>query len=259
VLGLIATIVVLTARVRLGVRGYRGESILFDLRDRLQAQGKMPSLPASWHVDVALRSAGGVSFSGDFIVAARSEAGHTLELALVDVSGKGMGAGSRALQLSGAFGGLLGSLPHEQFLPAANAYLLRQGWSEGFATAAHVVLDLESGDYEIFRAGHPPGVQFVAGSGRWQISEAEGALLGVLADAEYKSARGHLGIGDAFLLYTDGLIEAPGRNLEDGLDRLLGEAERLISRGFRSGARQLVDAAASGVGDDRAVVVIWRG
>ncbi|WP_256959612.1 serine/threonine-protein phosphatase, partial [Streptomyces viridochromogenes] len=67
-----------------------------------------------------------------------------------------------------AFGGLLGSLPPHAFLPAANGYLLRQDWDEGFATSIHLVLDLDSGDYELYSAGHPPGLQLSAGSGRWE-------------------------------------------------------------------------------------------
>ena len=69
-----------------------------------------------------------------------------LELVVVDVSGKGEEAGTRALLLSGAFGGLLGSpAAREEFLGAANAYLIRQDWHEGFATAVHVSLDLFTG------------------------------------------------------------------------------------------------------------------
>ncbi len=169
-----------------------------------------------------------------------------------------LSAGARALLLSGAFGGLLGALKKDEFLPAANDYLLRQEWEEGFATAAHVVLDLETGEFEVFNAGHPPGAQFVAGSGRWEVITAEGPLLGVLTDAEYRSSPGRLGSGDALLLYTDGLIEEPGRDILEGLDRLLGEAERLVTKGFRHGARKLIDAVAKDVGDDRALVVIWR-
>lgn len=97
----------------------------------------------------------GQSFSGDFVVAARTNGGRTLEAVLTDVSGKGMDAGSRALLLSGAFGGLLGSLPPHGFLPAANGYLLRQDWDEGFATSIHLVLDLESGDYELLSMRPP--------------------------------------------------------------------------------------------------------
>ena len=70
----------------------------------------MPALPEGWSAEVVLRSAGGASFSGDFLVATRSDDGSQLEVALVDVSGKGVDAGTRALLLSGAFGGLLGSV-----------------------------------------------------------------------------------------------------------------------------------------------------
>ncbi|MDQ1605137.1 MAG: hypothetical protein QOE01_2982, partial [Actinomycetota bacterium] len=183
----------------------------------------------------------------------------TLEVALVDVSGKGVAAGTRALLLSGAFAGLLGSLPHEDFLPAANRYLLRQQWEEGFATAAHVMVDFDSGDFVVSVAGHPPAVHFEAGSGRWRVSEAsEGPLLGIFPDAKFVSERGRLDRGDALLMFTDGLIEAPGQDMTVGIDKLLGEAERLVTRGFRHGARRLLDKVAAAHNDDRAVVLIWR-
>ena len=72
------------------------------------------------------------------------------------MSGKGEQAGTRALLLSGAFGGLLGALPPGDFLPAANDYLLRQDWEEGFATAIHLSLDLAPAPSRCARAGHPP-------------------------------------------------------------------------------------------------------
>src|SRR4051812_41684200 len=171
-----AALVILTSRsrLRLGVQGTRGETMLFDLRERLRAQGLVPRLPTDWHVDMSIRSAGGQSFAGDFLIAALSRPafpaprrpepaespvgastraatpaatptshppdpnhpdpdepharGQTLELGLVDVSGKGLAAGTRALLLSGAFGGLLGTVPSRDFLTAANKYLLRQDW-----------------------------------------------------------------------------------------------------------------------------------
>jgi hypothetical protein len=173
------------SRGRLGVQGARGDSILVDLRDRLNAQGEMPPLPEGWSAEVVLRSAGGASFSGDFLVSTRSDDAQTIEVALVDVSGKGvdaattvgtvgpvdsvraiskhqqqlawpgtsgrncasseataipaqlqLDAGTRALLLSGAFGGLLGSATPEDFLPSANRYLIRQEWEEGSRRSA---------------------------------------------------------------------------------------------------------------------------
>lgn len=161
-------------RARVGVPWRRGGTMLFDLRERIRVQSALPRLPQGWHREMALRPAGGQSFSGDFVVAARTHGGRTLEVVLTDVSGKGMDAGSRALLLSGAFGGLLGSLPPHGFLAAANGYLLRQDWDEGFATSIHLVLDLDSGDYEIFSAGHPPALQLHAGSGQWEEKSGRG-------------------------------------------------------------------------------------
>ena len=154
------------SRARLGVQGTLGESMLVDLRDRIRGHAGLPSLPESWHAEVDVESAYGEPFSGDFVVANLSDAGDRLAVVLVDVSGKGLDAGTRALHLSGAFGALLGAMDPEGFLGAANAYLFRQDWSEGFATAIHVALELDTGCFSLGGAGHPPAVKFWAGAGR---------------------------------------------------------------------------------------------
>jgi Stage II sporulation protein E (SpoIIE) len=261
ILGLIAAMMgaLCVSRSRLGVQGTLGESMLVDLRDRLRAHGVLPELPEPWHAEVALQSAYGDAFSGDFVVANRSGDGSRLEVALIDVSGKGVNAGTRALLLSGAFGGLLGAMEPEKFLPAANSYLLRQDWNEGFATAAHLAIDLETGVFCIGSAGHPPSVKFSAGSGRWGLLDATaGPLLGVMDGGDYPREVGRLERGDALLLYTDGVIETRTRDLNVGIDRMLGEAERLVSRGFSGGAARICATALAGETDDRAVVLIWR-
>lgn len=245
-------------RQRIGVQGLRGEEMLIDLRDRLRAQGEMPKLPPGWKTEVVLRSAGGASFGGDFLVAARTLEGTLVEVALVDVSGRGIDAGTRALLLSGALGGLLGAVPPDEFLPAANEYLLRQDWGDGFATAVHLSIELASGRFVVQSAGHLPVAQFAAGSGIWSLAEPAGMALGLFPDQKYLGTRGILEPGDALLLYTDGLVEVPGRDLDVGIDKLLGEAERLVTLGFRHGARTLIDAVAPAANDDRALLLIWR-
>ncbi|MEU5666260.1 PP2C family protein-serine/threonine phosphatase [Streptomyces longwoodensis] len=245
-------------RSRVGVPWRRGGTMLFDLRERIRVQSKLPKLPKGWHQEMALRPAGGQSFSGDFVVAARTNGGRTLEVVLTDVSGKGMDAGSRALLLSGAFGGLLGSLPPHAFLPAANGYLLRQDWEEGFATSIHLVLDLDSGDYELYSAGHPPGLQLSAGSGRWEEKAAEGPLLGVYEGAQFDPVKGSLRAGDVLMLFTDGLVETAERDIAEGIDRLTGEADRYVAGGFQGAAWHLIEAVAKDVNDDRALLLICR-
>jgi Stage II sporulation protein E (SpoIIE) len=264
--GLIATIAVTAlvadalarTREKLGMQGLRGEAMLIELRDRIRAQGRMPKLPEGWDSVSVLKPAGGSSFGGDFVVSSCD--GKTLEVALVDVAGKGVDAGTRALLLSGAFGGLLGSVPREEFLPVCNAYLRRGTAREGFVTAIHLALDLTTGDYLVSSAGHPPAAHFSAASGTWRLTQARGIVLGVVADLRLTPERGTLRPGDALMLYTDGLVEAPGRDIDYGTDRLLGEADRLVTSGFRAGAGDLVRvlAAAVGGGDDCALALIWR-
>jgi len=253
-----AILAIMMARNReeIGVQGLRGEYMLLDLRDRLRRQGELPPLPAGWDSQVVLLQAGGSSFGGDFVVSSCD--GKRLEVALIDVSGKGVDAGTRALMLSGAFGGLLGSVRQDQFLQSCNAYLQRQRWDEGFVTAVHLILNLTTGEYVVESAGHPPAVQFDAGSGTWRVSTAKGVVLGVVPDLRCQPERGLLRPGDALLLYTDGLVEAPGRDLDAGIDRLLGEAERLVPQGFRKGAKELVQTMAATRDDDCALVLIWR-
>lgn len=251
--------IVARSRARLGLQGNLGEAMLVDLRDRLRSQGEMPSLPSGWQVESVLRSAYGDSFSGDFLAANRSTDGRHLEVVLVDVSGKGAAAGTRALMLSGAFGGLLGAMPAHDFLHAANQYLLRQRWDEGFATAIHLDLDFTTGRYRIAGAGHPPAAHFQAGSGRWFLTTGGGGpLLGVMDGVNFPGVVGILERGDALLMYTDGVIETPGRDIDLGIDRMLGQAEELVRDGFRGGARRIVDSALAGETDDRALVMIWR-
>jgi hypothetical protein len=267
--GIMATIVVTAVfadvsartRAKLGLQGLRGDQMLIELRDRIRAQGKLPQLGDGWASEVVLKPANGSSFGGDFVVSACD--GKTLEVALVDVSGKGIDAGTRALLLSGAFGGLLGSVPRSDFLAACNAYLRRGRWNEGFVTAVHLWLNLTSGEYVIASAGHPPAVHYNAASGRWRITQARGIVLGVVSDmhsAPTAPEEGVLRRGDALMLYTDGLVESPGRDIDAGIDKLLGEAERLVTNGFRSGAADLVTRMQRDVGssDDCALVLIWR-
>jgi len=267
--GIVATIAVtaffadVLARTRgkLGTRGLRADRMMIELRDRIRAQGTLPELSDGWESTVVLRPAGGSSFGGDFVVSYSD--GKSLEVALVDVSGKGMDAATRALLLSGAFGGVLGSVPREQFLPACNAYLRRGKAPEGFVTAVHLAVDLASGEYTLSSAGHPPAVRFEANTGQWRVSGARGIVLGVIPDlagAPDVPEEGVLRRGDAIMLYTDGLVEAPRRDIDEGIERLLGEAERLVVAGFKTGTPELVTAMQRAIDskDDCALVLIWR-
>src|SRR4029077_7305570 len=129
-----------------------------------------PPLGEGWGSAAVLRPAGGSSFGGDFVVSFCDS--KTLEVALVDVSGKGIDAGTRALLLSGAFGGLLGSVPREEFLPACNAYMRRGAASEASGTAVHLSRARATGESGVSWAGHPPAAPSDGAAGRWRLTRA---------------------------------------------------------------------------------------
>jgi len=115
----------------------------------------------------------------------------------------------------------------------------------------------------IASAGHPPAAHYDAAADRWRLTRARGIVLGVVADlrgAATEQEHGVLQRGDALMLYTDGLVEAPGRDIDEGTDRLLGEAGRTLTSGFKTGAPTLVTTMQqdSGGSDDCALVLIWR-
>ena len=242
-----------------GAAAFAGDRMLGDLRSRLHGMGAIPTLPRGWHAERSFATAHGSAFAGDFNVSTTSRCGNTLEMVLVDVSGKGQEAGTRALVLAGALGGVIGGTAPQDVLPMANEFVERDGWDEGFATAVHVHLDLVTGEALVHSAGHPPAMHYDAGCGRWRaLDDQRGPALGLLPGASYPSSRTVLQRGDALLVYTDGIIESRVRDLDDGIDWMLGQAEARVSQGFSGLAKRLVAGGRAGVEDDRAAVLLWR-
>jgi len=246
-----------SSRQRSGLPMALSEAVLTQLRDRLQRQGVVPPLPDGWRSQSATITANGPSYAGDFQVADLRE-GRWLEMALVDVCGKGTAVGPQALQFAGALGGLIGALPPAQLMAAANAFLLRQESEESLATAVHIKVDLLTGDYTITSAGHPPALHWHLGHRGWSIDNARGMALGVIDEAEFTPSKGRLHPGEALMFYTDGVIESPDRDLDEGIDWLRQVALQAVdARGFTGMPRRVLKKVPRG-DDDRAMLVLER-
>ena len=248
-------------REKLGVQGLRGDQMLLELRDRIRAQGKLPELGEGWDSSVVLKPAGGSSFGGDFVVSACD--GKTLEVALVDVSGKGIDAGTRALLLSGAFGGLLGSVPREEFLPACNAYLRRGAAAGGLRHRRPPVARPGDGGVRDRLGRAPARGALRRGQRRWRDRPGarhrarrgrRPARCGSRDRARRAAARRRA------MLYTDGLVEAPGRDIDAGTDRPARRGRAHADHRFqgRRGRPGRAMQREIGGSDDCALVLIWR-
>ena len=252
-----ALVLYMSSKQRSGLPMALTESLLADLRDRLERQGKVPDLPPGWHSQSAMVASHGVRYAGDFLVANLSEDRRHLEVILVDVCGKGTSAGPAALQFAGALGGLLGALPPVDLFRAANDFLLRQPDDEQFATAVHLIVDLDEGTYEITSAGHPPALRYDLPLREWVIDNARGTALGVLDEPELHRTAGRLFPGEALLFYTDGVVESRTSHLDIGIAWLQRAAGDAVTGGFHGAAHRVVGQVERG-DDDRAVLILSR-
>ncbi len=255
---LVAVVLVLyvAGRLRSALPSTLSESLLGDLRDRLQAQGRIPALPEGWQSQSAMLASNGASYAGDFLVADLRDDRH-LEVILVDVCGKGTDAGPAALQFAGALGGLIGAMPPEDLFRAANDFLLRQDDDESFATAVHLLVDLADGSYQITSGGHPPALRLDLVSGEWLIDNARGTALGVMAEPELHVSHGRLFAGEALLFYTDGVVEDRSVHIDVGIAWLQRVAREAVGGGFGGAANRIIGQVESGH-DDRAVLILSR-
>ncbi len=253
----LALILFASSRQQSGLPGPMGEAMLTDLRDRLQSQGTIPSLPAGWRSHSAMIAASGVGYGGDFVVASTDDDGSQLELILVDVTGKGVQAASRALQFGGALGGLIGALPPQGLFAAANDFLLRQDSDDTFATAVHLVIDLGTGDYQLSSAGHPPALLWSSAQRTWTQDPASGTALGITTRPEMEMSTGRLHPGDALMFYTDGVVESRLEHLDEGVAWLQREASKAVASGFDGAAHRILSKVALG-DDDRAILILER-
>ena len=207
-------------RDRWGIGARAGMSILLDLRDRVRAQGEPPLLEDGWVMARGLRSAGDAAFRGDFTLAATD--GPLVQAMVVDVSGHGADVAPRAVQLAGAFGGLLRVVDPEQAVGSCNTYVVSQDWDRDYATAAHALLDQRTGQVELRCAGHP-APRLRRGDGSWEDVTVQGPALGLVAAADFLAATVTLRPGDAVVLVSDGALDErsddPWRPVEDEVDR----------------------------------------
>ncbi len=106
-------------------------------------------------------------------------------------------------------------------------------------------------------AGHPPALLVDGPTGPVQILHHEPDLMiGVQPDAQRTVHRRMLAPGSLLLLYTDGLVERRGEDLQDGIERLAHELERTQHASLDSVADGVLALASRPLEDDAAVLAL---
>ncbi|MGI5460074.1 SpoIIE family protein phosphatase [Streptomyces sp. CA-249302] len=132
--------------------------------------------------------------------------------------------------------------------------------TDRFATCLYAEADLSTGVVQVVRAGHiDPLIRAVDGSSR-RVSVEGGLPLGLSAEfgsLEYPVGTIELDPGHTLLLCTDGLVEQPGADLDDGMRTLTA----LVATGpddVRDLADCLIDVAEERGGDDDVALLLLR-
>ncbi|MER6416105.1 SpoIIE family protein phosphatase [Streptomyces humidus] len=132
--------------------------------------------------------------------------------------------------------------------------------TDRFATCLYAEVDLATGVVQVVRAGHiDPLLRDPDGACR-RVAVPGGLPLGLSAEfgsLEYPVGTIELDPGHTLLLCTDGLVEQPGADLDDGMLALAA----FISAGpgdVRKLADQLIDVAEERGGDDDVALLLLR-
>lgn len=152
--------------------------------------------------------------------------GNRTYLAVGDVVGHGLPAVEDMAQLRSAGRALAHQgLTPAQLLAELNGFT-RDASQGKFATMAVAVFDRAEGSLTYCSAGHPPPLFRRAVTGKVsRLSDAHGPVLGPVPGASYTGGTLRVECGDILVMYTDGLVERHGMDLEAGIDN----AERMIA------------------------------
>ncbi|MEU6230784.1 SpoIIE family protein phosphatase [Streptomyces sp. NPDC047042] len=210
-------------------------AMLYDAKHRvahgLQAALLPSSLPSLPGIEAAARylpATQGMDIGGDFYDLVPS---HGRASAVIgDVQGHNVPAAGLMGQIRTAVRAYttVGQAP-EEVMSSTNRLLIDLG-TELFASCLYLRLDPGTGRAVLARAGHPQPLLRLP-DGRVEVLDlAGGPLLGIDASATYPTTEVELPPGCVLALYTDGLIESPGVDLDETLAAL---GRRLAETGDR--------------------------
>ncbi|MCX4782545.1 SpoIIE family protein phosphatase [Streptomyces sp. NBC_01264] len=132
--------------------------------------------------------------------------------------------------------------------------------TDRFATCTYAEADLSTGVLQLVRAGHIDPLLRTRDGGCERLALEGGMPLGLSAEfglLEYPVTTVELGPGETLLLCTDGLVEEPGADLDDGI-RLLASLVRAGPADLALLADRLCEVVDDRGGDDDMALLLLR-
>lgn len=207
---------------------------------------------------------------GDFFDVVETRAG-LVRAVIGDVMGHGPDEAALGVHLRVAWRTLvLAGTPDDQVLPTLATLLKAEsGGHFGFVTACDVTIDVDDATVAMRVAGHPAPLRCAHGKtiyldvevGPPLGVEAPGAVAANPRDPGWPETRASLDPGSSLLLYTDGLLDAYAKLIDDqdlGIGELIDAVMACAADGSPAATwiRAVVGSAPNQSIDDTAVVVI---
>lgn len=212
----------LAGQALMRARAFDAEHELVGMLQRQLLPRRLPRLPGAIAVARYLPSTAGLELGGDWYDVIPLPDNH-VALVIGDVQGHSAGAATLMGQLRTALRAYaVEGHPPDVVVSHANRLLMDME-TDLFATCCYVDVDLEQGSAWCVRAGHlPPVLRHPDGS--TEIAEAEGGPpLGVVRQSDFPMSPLRLRRGTLVALTTDGLVESPESDIDEGMERFAGQ------------------------------------
>ena len=212
----------------------------------------------SVHLEVATYYKAGVEgtrVGGDWFDVIDLGAGRTA-LVIGDVSGRGIRAASLMGQLRAAgraYARL--DLPPAEILELLEATVSELGQGQ-LATCVYCVYDPATGELRYANAGHLPPILVLPGDAAERLPGAPDPPLGFGSQRFHEECR-QLPSDALLVLYTDGLVERRGRELDAGIDLLTAQVQTQAAP-LETLPGALVEAVARGGNEDDIAILVAR-
>ncbi len=196
---------------------YEREHRIVETLQRSLLPARMPQLPG---MSIAARyQPGGADVGGDWYDAIELDGGG-VGLAMGDVVGHGIEAAATMGELRNALRAYALDGLRPGLVLARLDHLVEQLQDDRMTTLTYAVIDPDWTEMRYASAGHPPPLVLRPDGSAELLWDGRSTPLGVRSGGEYEEGTVRLDGGSTLLLYTDGLVEVPGEDLLDGLERL---------------------------------------
>ncbi|MBZ6105523.1 SpoIIE family protein phosphatase [Streptomyces olivaceus] len=222
-------------------RRYESETALARGLQGVLLPRRLPAHPLLETAGRYLPGTQGMEVGGDWYDVVVS--GDGMALVIGDVQGHGVQAAATMGQLRSAVRAFaLGDRPPDEVMGGVN-HLLADLDPGLFASCCYIRLDPATGRARAARAGHPPPLLRHPDGRTETLDLPGGVVLGVDPRAAYPLTEFLVEPGAVLALYTDGLVERPGTDIDEGITALRRALGGAGSPAPRPGSRALAGVA----------------